>query len=181
MPANAVVGPTYARFRLSIAGGLLPVGFALDGEVEDYRVQIVDATPPATTIDTFPPDPSGSASASFTFSSSEAGSTFECQLDSGGFAACTSPKNYTGLREGSHTFEVRAIDAAGNTDPTPASYTWTIDTVAPNTTIDSSPSDPSGSAAASFTFSSSETGSTFECQLDAEGMRPAPAPSTTAG
>ena len=40
VPAGATPGATYARFRLSMAGGLLPVGFAPDGEVEDYRVQI---------------------------------------------------------------------------------------------------------------------------------------------
>ncbi len=34
------VGPTYARFRLSTAGGLAPSGFAADGEVEDYQVEI---------------------------------------------------------------------------------------------------------------------------------------------
>ena len=99
----------------------------------------------------------------------------------GGYAACTSPKHYSGLSEGSHSFQVRATDGAGNTDPTPASYTWTVDTVAPNTTIDSSPSDPSGSAAASFSFSSSESGSTFECKLDAEAFAACTSPKDYSG
>ncbi len=129
-----------------------------------------DTTPPDTTIDSYPSDPVGSASASFSFSSSEAGSTFECQLDGGGFSACTNPKAYTGLSDGSHTFRVRATDAASNTDPTPASYTWTVDTAAPETTITANPPDPSASASASFSFSSSEAGSTFECQLDSGGF-----------
>ncbi len=84
-----------------------------------------------TTIIGTPDDPSSSADASFTFNSSKPGSTFECRLDGGAYAACDSPKNYTGLSNGSHTFYVRAIDAAGNPDPTPASYTWEIDTPAP--------------------------------------------------
>ena len=65
--------------------------------------------------------------ASFSFTSTETGSTFECQIDSGGYSACTSPKSYTSLTAGSHTFYVKATDSAGNTDSTPASYTWTID------------------------------------------------------
>jgi hypothetical protein len=36
-----------------------------------------------------------------------------------------SPANYTNLSAGGHTFQVRATDPAGNTDPTPASRTWT--------------------------------------------------------
>ncbi len=42
MPASAVPGETYARFRCSSSGGLLPTGVAADGEVEDYLVTIVD-------------------------------------------------------------------------------------------------------------------------------------------
>ena len=91
----------------------------------------LDTTPPETTIDSGPSDPSKDASPSFSFSSSEQGSTFECSLDGAAYAACASPQGYTNLPDGSHTFRVRATDAAGNTDATPASQTWTVDTTAP--------------------------------------------------
>jgi hypothetical protein len=52
-------------------------------------------------------------------------------LDGAAFAACSSPKSYSDLADGSHTFQVRATDAAANTDPTPASSSWTIETTAP--------------------------------------------------
>jgi hypothetical protein len=94
----------------------------------------IDTTSPNTTIDTGPTDPSSSADATFTFSADEP-STFECRLDGGVWATCTSPKNYIGLADDSHTFEVKATDAANNTDPTPASWTWVIDTVVPSTPI----------------------------------------------
>jgi hypothetical protein len=95
-----------------------------------------DTTPPDTSITANPTNPSNSSSASFSFTGTDdvtpAGSlTFECKLDGGVFAACTSPKGYSGLSDGSHTFEVRAKDAALNLDPSPASYTWTVDTTAP--------------------------------------------------
>ena len=44
IPAGASVGETYARFRLSSTGSLQPTGEASDGEVEDYRVAIVDGS-----------------------------------------------------------------------------------------------------------------------------------------
>jgi hypothetical protein len=142
---------------------------------------LIDTLPPETTIDSNPPDPSSSADAAFTFSADETGSTFECQIDSGGWAACTSPENYTGLADGGHMFEVRATDSTGNVDATPATFSWTIDTVGPETTIDSSPSDPSSSADASFTFSADEAGSTFECQLDGGGWAACTSPNNYTG
>jgi hypothetical protein len=126
-----------------------------------------DTTPPETTIDSGLADGAtlSSGDASFTFSASEAGSTFECSLDSAAYTACTSPKEYTDLSDGSHTFSVKATDAAGNTDASPASTTWTVDTVAPETTIDSGPSGTISVAEATFAYSSEE-GDTFECRLD---------------
>ena len=130
----------------------------------------VDTAPPDTSITSAPADPNGTGDASFEFESTESGSTYECQLDGGGYSACSSPKAYSGLADGSHTFEVRAIDPAGNADQTPASYTWLIDMTGPETTITDAPVSPSGSSDVSFAFSSSEAGSTYECQLDGGGF-----------
>jgi Ca2+-binding RTX toxin-like protein len=143
-----------------------------------------DTTPPETTIDSGPSDTITVDSATFAFSSSEAGSTFECSLDGEAYSACTSPKDYTNLPNGSHTFEVRATDEAGNVDATPASRTFAVevtppppdDTTPPETTIDSGPSGTLSSSSASFTFSSDEAGSTFECKLDAGTFAPCTSP-----
>lgn len=91
----------------------------------------LDTTTPDMTITSGPSGTVKSNSASFGFSSSEAGSTFECKLDDGAFTSCTSPKSYTNLKNGSHTFSVRAMDAAGNVDATPAARTWTVDAIKP--------------------------------------------------
>lgn len=94
----------------------------------------VDNTAPDTTITSGPTGTVTGTSATFGFTSSETGSTFECKLDTGDWQNCSSPKEYTGLAAGEHTFQARATDAAGNTDATAASRTWTItagDTTAP--------------------------------------------------
>jgi Ca2+-binding RTX toxin-like protein len=89
-----------------------------------------DTIDPDTTITSQPTNPTNSTTASFSFSSSESGSTFECSNDNQTWATCTSPHNYSGtpLQDGSYNFYVRAKDAAGNVDQTPANYTWTVDT-----------------------------------------------------
>ncbi|HEX9350257.1 MAG TPA: Ig-like domain-containing protein [Gaiellaceae bacterium] len=130
------------------------------------RSWTVDTLAPQTTIDSGPSGLTASTTATFTFSADEPGSTFACSLDGAAFSACTSPKSYSNLAQGAHTFEVRATDPAGNTDPTPASRSWTVSTVAPETTIDSGPSGPTASTTATFTFSADEPGSTFACSLD---------------
>src|SRR5215211_1446686 len=127
-------------------------------------------TPPNTTIASGPTGVVASTSASFAFSSSKANSTFQCSLDNSTFAACASPKNYPGpLSQGNHTFRVRAIDASGIQDPTPASRSWTVDTVGPNATITDGPTSRSNSLSATFTFSGAESGGSYVCKIDAAG------------
>jgi hypothetical protein len=79
---------------------------------------------PQTIIDASGPSGTTTAtSASFTFSSNETGSMFECSLDAAPFAECASRKEYTGLSAGGHEFRVRSIDRAGNIDGSPESRT----------------------------------------------------------
>ena len=63
--------------------------------------------------------------ATFSFISNEAG-MFECSLDGRKFAACVSPVTTPLLSFGRHTFQVRAVDAAGNVDASPALFIWNV-------------------------------------------------------
>ena len=136
-------GGRYGRYHMFLPPGTYDVRFSKAGYVSvvrtvsvtsssasvmDIRLAPPDTTPPDTTLTATPPAVTNSASASFTFAATEAGSTFQCALDGGGFAPCASPQTYSALASGNHTFQVRATDPAGNTDPTPASFTWTADT-----------------------------------------------------
>jgi hypothetical protein len=95
--------------------------------------QAADVTPPDTTITGKPADPTSDRQASFSFTGSDDTTPvdeleFECRLDSQDEAAwleCLSPQFFS-LVSGPHTFEVRALDAEENIDPTPARHTWTI-------------------------------------------------------
>ncbi len=90
----------------------------------------VDFTPPNTFINSGPNPVENVDTATFTFSSDDPAATFQCSLDGAAFAACTSPRALSSLAEGSHTFRVRAVDVNLNVDPSPASQTWTVFTVA---------------------------------------------------
>jgi len=98
------------------------------GNVDDSPAQrefTVDATAPETTILSGPPALSDDATPEFTFASNEAEGSFTCKVD-GVASACTSPTTVGPLADGAHTFTVEATDAAGNTDPTAASLSFTV-------------------------------------------------------
>ncbi len=88
----------------------------------------VDTIPPETTIASGPKGPTNNSSPSFGFSSSEPGSSFACRLDGGAWSACSSPKAFSNLPDGLHSFGVRATDSAANTDPSAASRSFIVDT-----------------------------------------------------
>ncbi|MDX6608636.1 MAG: hypothetical protein QOF85_561 [Solirubrobacterales bacterium] len=132
---------------------------------------------PNTAIDDKPPSRSSSDSAEFTYEAPTA-TSYECKLDAAVFSACPlgGPQEYSGLSEGSHTFQVRGVNTSGP-DPTPASYTWTVDTVPPVAAIDTHPADPSPGTTAQFTYHApNEPGSSFKCSLD--GVLPSTCPTS---
>jgi hypothetical protein len=78
-----------------------------------------DLTPPDTKLGHKPKSELDGTTATYRFSSTEAGSTFECRLDKEPLKPCTSPKRLRHLKPGRHRFSVAAIDPSGNRDPTP--------------------------------------------------------------
>lgn len=100
----------------------------------------IETTPPDTVIDSGPAGPVSTPTVLFTFSSPDADTVgFECSVDAGPFVACTTPQSIPGLVDGPHTFAVRAFDGAGNRDATPASRSFSVDTVAPDTILFGAP------------------------------------------
>src|SRR5829696_4580901 len=93
-------------------------------------VVTADVTQPDTVIDTGPSGTVTSDSATFTYHSTEANSTFETRLDNGSWVSngTATTKTYNSLSNAPHTFDVRATDPAGNTDASPASSSWTVQT-----------------------------------------------------
>lgn len=85
--------------------------------------------PPDTTITASQPPATAVANAAFSLGSSASGGTFECRVDSGVWAACASVVNIKAgdYSAGSHVFEARATDPAGQSDPTPASTAFTLE------------------------------------------------------
>lgn len=181
------------------AGNQQPTPTEFSWEVDN---SLADTTPPQTTIESHPPDPSQSSTAAFTYSSNEPGSSFECSLDGAAFAAClASGIEYTGLGNGPHSFQVRAIDPADNVDPTPAGFSFQVTLPAlappaptmtpqvlpaappaaspPNTLIRQRPRARTRDRTPTFRFRSTRPGVRFQCQLDRGRFRPCHARFTT--
>ncbi|MDX6642874.1 MAG: large repetitive protein [Solirubrobacteraceae bacterium] len=144
-PGNGVAGsPQLVAAAVSgggwvTAAGLAPGTYTARARQSDAAGNTGFSPPHTFTIDTSPPGvvilsgPSGtvgSTSATFTFGASEA-ANFECRLDGGAYLPCASPVAYSNLGQGSHTFEVRATDLSGNTNPASAIASWRVDSSKP--------------------------------------------------
>jgi hypothetical protein len=137
-----------------------------ESSITSYTWVVDWVAPPVPTIVGKPASLSTTASPSFVFTDAESGVGFLCRLDGGLSAPCSSPKGYFNLAQGAHTFEVQAVDAAGNTSAA-AGYAWSIDSIAPDAPVfTDKPSDPASSAISTFAWTASEAGLRFECNVD---------------
>lgn len=141
---------------------------------------VVDTTPPDTSIVSGPLNPSGDATGDFTFGSTETGVSYECSVDGAVFTTCSASFATAPLASGPHTLSVRARDAAGNVDATPATYPWVVDVTAPETTIVTSPPATTADTTGDFTFTSNDPAAVFECSLDGAAYAPCATPFATA-
>ncbi|WP_426753302.1 adventurous gliding motility protein AgmC [Myxococcus sp. Y35] len=147
-------------------------------ETPDTHTWEVDTQAPNTTLTGTLPEVT-SQNVSFTFESPASDvARFECSLDSAEYVTCVSPYQPTPApTDGTHVLQVRAVDEAGNVDPTPASHTWVVDTAPPTVSIVRGPPSPSNQTTAGFDFDSPDSDvERFECQLVANpGPSPQPA------
>jgi hypothetical protein len=118
---------------LEVRAGISPFG---DGIVYGdtspaSRSWTVDSVPPDTSISAGPPTATTDRSATLQFSGADpapgTAMIYECRLDGGQWSRCDSGESQlSSLALGPHRFEVRAADAAGNLDPSPAIRDWNV-------------------------------------------------------
>lgn len=136
----------------------------------------IDLSAPTVRLVSFPNAFSNSSTAPFTFDGMDEGiaiTRFDCKIDSGAFTSCTSPSTQSGLSNGSHTFQVVGYDRAGNMS-SPASYTWIIDTQAPQVQITSNPAKETNQPTATFQFVATDMGTGIqlvECRIDSAAFQ----------
>jgi hypothetical protein len=121
--------------------------------------------PPAPGFDQAPAQWSNQPSPLMRYSAAGA-TSYHCRLDAGGWEACGSQRQLSGLVDGPHSFSVRAVDALGLVGPT-SRHEWTVDTRKPETTIASGPSGLTPNDSVAFGLTSDEQGARFLCRLDA--------------
>ncbi len=164
-PRSCAVGIAIAQVTVSACQVPDKLQFITDGGSDAPGDSAKDGAPPETAIDEAPGALTRERSTAFRFSSNDPDSTFDCRLDDAPAAPCQSPHLLT-LEDGPHAFSVRATDAAGNFDPTPAEWVWTIDTLAPETMLIRGPSPLDNSVQVRFEFRSDDPNASFECSLD---------------
>ncbi len=133
-----------------------------------------NAAAPNTTITAGPRGLVTTKSVTFKFKSA-AGATFQCKLGTSPWKSCSSPKKYSLVKEGAHTFQVRASKGRAR-DRTPATRKFTVDSVKPNTTITDGVIGATRNRTPTFMFTSDEAGTTFECRLTGPAFAPCTSP-----
>jgi len=124
----------------------------------------VDPTAPVITFTSFPVTPTNSDAASFQWTSDDANTTYQCKL-TGSYSSCSGSKSYSNLNSGNYTFSVKATNPAGGVSTT--TFSWTVDTSDPGTTINDKPASYIAVTTATVTFSSSSSDVvSFQCKLD---------------
>ena len=131
------------------------------------RMVMIDTVGPTIQIDARPADPTNSSNPSWQFSSAESGVSYECQIDGGAFAPCSSgPAHSAGsLPDGPHTFAVRGRDAVGNAGPT-LTDDFTVDRTGPEIQISQRPAEVTNDSTPTWQFSSGEADVTYTCIID---------------
>lgn len=117
------------RVRPAFTAALLASAISLAGLFAGaaQAAKYIEYAPPDTVLTSGPAILTNETSAVFTFSSTKVGVTrFQCSLDHTNFVPCVSPRFYAALSPGTHSFEVSAIDAVGDVDPSPAMWQWTV-------------------------------------------------------
>jgi hypothetical protein len=130
----------------------------------------IDRSPPDTTLTAAPPAVLTATETTFDFESPDSDAIgFECALDAAPFARCVPPVRAADLTDGPHRFAVRAFDALGLTDATPALAEFAVQVTPPETRVVSAPPARIGVPEAHFAFE--PVGARFVCTLDAEAPR----------
>jgi hypothetical protein len=144
-------------------------GKVATGELDAAKAIGLATSPlPETTVLAGPPPLTPSRSAPFSFGGGGAiGTVFEGSLDGGPWTV-ENAATVLVVGTGTHTLLVRARDGLGRVDPTPASWTWTVDDVPPTVRITAGPKAGAFAqvATATFAFTSDDSAAHFECTVD---------------
>ncbi len=141
----------------------------------------VDTEPPQTTITAGPSGPTdGRDAGRSTFSDGTPDATFECRVDGGAVRAVrvAAPDGRAGRRRRTPSRCAPPTRPATSTRR-PRRARFTVDTDAPDTTIDSGPAGPTTDATPTFDLGADEAGATFECRVDGGAFAACDSPFTT--
>ncbi len=138
-------GPYELRVVATDAAGNTSAAGALGGEAANVCAWELDTLPPDGVITSGPPALDNTPTPSFGVSCDDPPCSFDCALmDAGGGVIWDEPcpmdtpsaTTLTLPSDGLYTLHVTARDAAGNADPSPATWSWTLDTAPPVVTLD---------------------------------------------